>query len=192
MYSATPIGPDWSELARRQTALWSEEKSRNLVARAMYAKRMGELYPNVDITVLRGMEGARARETYKIIARKFGISWQGRKYDRSAPEETDLPNQALNHVATITYAAASIAVAATRTIPQLGFIHEDSGQSFVLDIADMYRDLFTLPVAFGAVKHFSHDSSVPLERYVRKNGGTMMKRQKIIAKMIDSIKEILQ
>jgi hypothetical protein len=33
--------------------------------------------------------------------------------------------------------AACIAVAATATIPQLGFIHEDSGQSFVLDVADL-------------------------------------------------------
>ena len=32
--------------------------------------------------------------------------------------------------------AAAIAVTATATIPQLGFNHEDLGQSFVLDVAD--------------------------------------------------------
>jgi CRISPR-associated protein Cas1 len=36
-------------------------------------------------------------------------------------------------------------VAATATISQLGFIHEDSGQSFVLDVADLVRDTVTVP-----------------------------------------------
>ena len=46
--------------------------------------------------------------------------------------------------------AAAIAVASTATIPQLGFVHEDSGQSFVLDIADLVRHDVMLPIAFGA------------------------------------------
>jgi len=49
----------------------------------------------------------------------------------------DLPNQALNHAASAVEAAAAIA---TATIPQPGFIHGDPGQSFVLDVADLYRD----------------------------------------------------
>ena len=36
-------------------------------------------------------------------------------------------------------------------IPQLGFNHEDSGQSFVLDLADLHRDKLTIPAAFRAV-----------------------------------------
>src|SRR6266516_7844214 len=31
-----------------------------------------------------------------------------------------------------------------------GFIHEDSGQSFVLDVADLVRDTVTIPCAFKA------------------------------------------
>ena len=61
---------------------------------------------------------------------------------------SDLPNQALNHASSAVEAAAAIAVAATATIPQLGFIHEDAGQSFVLDIADLYRVEVTIPCAF--------------------------------------------
>ena len=38
-------------------------------------------------------------------------------------------------------------MAATATIPQLGFIHEDSGQSFVLDIADLFRDTWVCVVS---------------------------------------------
>lgn len=192
MYSAQPLGPDWSVLARKQTTLWADVDKRMFIARAMYAKRMGEIYPDADISVLRGMEGARARETYFLTAHKFGISWKGRNFDRNAPEKTDIPNQALNHAATVAYAAASIAVAATRTIPQLGFIHEDSGQSFVLDIADLFRDTFTLPLAFGATKQFFRNPAVSIERQVRKHGGITLKRQEIIPKMIDAIKELLE
>jgi CRISPR-associated protein Cas1 len=192
MYSAQPLGPDWSALARRQTTLWADGTSRIFIARAMYAKRMGEIYPNVEISVLRGMEGARAREIYSLMAHKFGIQWKGRYYDRNNPEETDIPNQALNHASTVVYAAASIAVAATRTIPQLGFIHEDSGQSFVLDVADIFRDTFTLPVAFGACKQFFREQTISIERQVRKHAGVTLRRQGIIPKMIDTIKELLE
>jgi len=192
MYSAQPLGPDWSALARKQTALWADNESRLYIARDMYARRMGEIYPNEEIAVLRGMEGARARETYFLMARKYGIPWKGRIYDRKNPEGTDIPNQALNHAATVAYAAASIAVAATRTIPQIGFIHEDSGQAFVLDIADLFRDTFTLPVAFGASKEYFREQSVSIERQVRKFAGVTLKRRKIIPKMIDVIKELLE
>jgi CRISPR-associated protein Cas1 len=192
MYSAQPLGPDWSALARRQTNLWADGTSRIFIARAMYAKRMGEIFPNLELSVLRGMEGARAREMYFLMAHKFGISWKGRNYDRKNPEGTDIPNQALNHAATVAYAASSIAVAATRTIPQLGFIHEDSGQSFILDIADIFRDTFTLPVAFGASKQFFREQGVSIERHVRKHAGVTLRRQGIISKMIDMIKDLLE
>ena len=94
---------------------------------------------------MRGIEGAKMKATYRLVALQIGITWQGRRYDRARPMATDLPNQALNHAASAVEAAAAIAVAATATIPQLGFIHEDAGQSFVLDIADLFRDSVTIP-----------------------------------------------
>jgi HAMP domain-containing protein len=38
----------------------------------MYARRLGDL-PDADLNVLRGIEGARMKETYRSIAREFGI-----------------------------------------------------------------------------------------------------------------------
>src|SRR5829696_68086 len=71
----------------------------------------------------------------RLTAERIGIRWEGRRYDRQNPMAADLPNQALNHAASAVEGAAAIAVAATAAIPQLGFVHEDSGQSFVLDVA---------------------------------------------------------
>ena len=139
LYTAPPLIPDRSGLARLQARLWADDAIRLMTARRMYAVRLGEVLPHRDLDVLRGIEGARMKESYRLLAQAHGIDWRGRRYDRSDPLSADLPNQALNHAASAVEAAAAIAVAATATIPQLGFIHEDPGQSFVLDIADLWR-----------------------------------------------------
>jgi CRISPR-associated protein Cas1 len=139
---------------------------------------------------LRGIEGARVKEMYKITAERFGVAWYGRQYDRANPNAADLPNQAINHAASAVEGAAAIAVTATATIPQLGFIHEDSGQSFVLDIADLHRDRVTIPAAFRAVKAAHADPSLGIERAARRIVGAALRRDGVIAAMIDQIKAL--
>jgi CRISPR-associated protein Cas1 len=193
LYTAPPLMPDFSHLARRQVDLWADANRGRLdVARRMYAWRLGEVLPHRDIAVLRGIEGARAKTLYATLAQRFGIRWQGRRYDRSDPAAADLPNQAINHAASAVEGAAAIAVTATATIPQLGFIHEDSGQSFVLDIADLFRDEVTIPCAFraaSAVKKAPHES---IERMTRRLTGETLRKQGVIAAMIDRIKALFE
>ena len=74
---------------------------------------------------------------YKAIADQFGVAWKSRRYDRANPDTADMPNQAINHAATAVDGAASIAVTAVGALLQLGFIHENSGIAYVLDIADL-------------------------------------------------------
>ena len=192
MYASMPFGPDSSQLARTQITLWSDGlDSRVHVARRMYAMRMGEILPHADLDVLRGIEGARVKESYRRIAEQYGLEWQGRRYDRMDPEAADLANQAINHAATAVEAAAMVAVSATGALPQIGFIHEDSGLAFCLDIADLYRDSVTLRVAFGSVRYVLDHPEALLERVVRKNAGRVFRSEKIISSMIDRIKELL-
>ncbi len=192
-YTAPPLLPDFSNLARRQVKLWADEKNGRLdVARRMYALRLGEILPHRNITVLRGIEGARVKALYALTAQRFGVKWHGRHYDRNQPEATDLPNQAINHAASAVEAAAAVAVAATATLPQLGFIHEDSGQSFVLDIADLFRDSVTVPSAFKAVAIASKRPADPFERLVRRVAGETLKREGVISGMIDHIKTLFE
>lgn len=189
LYSAPPLLPDTSALARRQVTLWADsKKGRMQVARQMYALRLGEVLPHRDIAVLRGIEGARVKELYRLSAERAGIVWKGRRYDRSNPDAADPPNQAINHAASAVEAAAAIAVTATATIPQLGFIHEDSGQSFVLDIADLWRDRLTIPIAFRAAKAVRSDPGLNIERTTRRMVGAALKREGVISTMIDRIK----
>jgi CRISPR-associated protein Cas1 len=191
LYTAQPLMPDQSALARAQVRAWADAKgARMMVARRMYAWRLGEVLPHRDITVLRGIEGARVREIYRLTAERIGIRWNGRRYDRSDPLSADLPNQALNHAASAVEAAAAIAVAATAAIPQLGFIHEDSGQSFILDIADLFRDELTVPCAFKAALVAEKRPGESIERLTRRSVGERLRRDQVIPTMIDRIKAL--
>lgn len=190
-YTAPPLLPDRSDYARRQAELWANPRRRIAVARHMYALRLGEILPHRDLDTLRGIEGARVKTIYRLMAQKYGIDWEGRHYDRANPEATNLPNQAINHAATAVQAAAAIAVQAVAAIPQLGFIHEDSGQAFVLDIADLFRDQVTLSIAFAAVKQ-AEASDQPIERLVRREAAKVFRKADLIASMIDQIKQVLR
>ena len=189
-YTAPPLIPDRSGLARKQAMVWSDKDLRLAVARRMYAWRLGTVLPRRSLEVLRGMEGARMKESYRLIANQIGVEWKGRRYDRARPNSGDLPNQALNHASSAVEAAAAIAVSATGTIPQLGFIHEDPGQSFVLDISDLYRDSLTIPCAFRSAKHVQEHQDNTLERVTRRTVGLALSNQHIIPDMIDKIKSL--
>lgn len=189
-YASMPFGPDDSQLARQQARRWADPEQRIKVARRMYAWRLGELVPDADIAVLRGIEGARMRETYRHAAQAAGITWGGRNYDRANPSSNDLPNQALNHVVSAVESCAAIAVAVTGTIPQLGFIHEDSGSAFCLDVTDLYRDSVTVPVAFAAARQVEQNPSLDLERVARQLAGREARQRQIVPHMIDRIKDL--
>lgn len=190
-YASMPFGPDDSALARKQASVWADRGKRIEVARAMYKLRMGVTPKQRDLNALRGVEGQHMRGVYKRLAERFGIDWGGRKYDRGSPENTNEINAAINHAATAVQAAAMIAVAVTGTIPSLGFIHEQSGKAFALDIADLYRATITLPVAFEAAATVEQRPHLSIERTTRKLIGVRLQNEKIIPKMIDVIKELL-
>ncbi|MEA3642002.1 MAG: type I-E CRISPR-associated endonuclease Cas1e [Lamprobacter sp.] len=190
-YTAPPLMPDRSDIARRQAELWGNPRRRISVARQMYALRLGEVLPHRDLDTLRGIEGSRVKTTYQLMAQRYGIEWKGRRYDRANPNAADLPNQAINHAATAVQAAAAIAVQAVAAIPQLGFIHEDSGQAFVLDIADLFRDTITLQIAFTVAKKAETDSQT-IDRLVRREAATVFRKQSVIPAMIDKIKQVIR
>lgn len=140
--------------------------------------------------MLRGVEGARVKASYKLLADSFGLVWKKRDYNRSNPDATDLANQAINHAATAVRSAAGVAVAAVSALPQLGFVHEDSDQSFVLDIADLYREAVTLRLAFHAAKRMEQGEDDTVDRLVRQSAAREFRRIGLVPKMIDDIKSL--
>ena len=192
-YTAPPLMPDSSDTARRQMRAWGDEEGgRITIARKMYALRLGEVLPHDDIAVLRGMEGARMRRTYRNLAQSYGIVWRGRRYDRADPLSADLPNQAINHASVAVTSAAVIAVVSTGAIPQLGFIHEASGDAFALDVADLFRDTVLLPAAFRSARDVARNPALDIERHTRRTVGETLRDERVIPKMIDVIKVLFQ
>lgn len=190
-YTAPPMGQGRSEVARAHARLWADQEARLDVARRMYAWRFGRIPPRRDLSSLRGMEGARLKESYQIFAAQHSVPWNGRRYDRKDPFATDVPNQAINHGATFVEAAADVAVAAVGALPPLGFIHEESSNAFTLDIADLWRVEITLPLAFSVAHKVLRDPGLNLEREVRLEAARLFRRRKLIPSMIDKIKELV-
>ena len=191
-YTAPPLLPDTSDLARRQMQAWGDPEKRLIIAKKMYALRLGEVLPHQDIAALRGVEGARMKRTYQNLAQQYGLTWSGRRYDRANPLSADLQNQAINHASSAVTAAAIIAVTATGAIPQLGFIHEHSGDAFALDIADLFRDTVLLPAAFQSAKAVLQNPNLGIERQTRRATGEILRKENVIPKMIDRVKVLFQ
>ena len=192
-YTAPPLLPDTSDIARRQMRAWGDPTgSRITIARKMYALRLGEVLPHTNLDVLRGIEGARMKRTYQTLAQRYGITWRGRRYDRANPLAADIPNQAINHASVAVTSAAVIAVTSVGAIPQLGFIHEHSGEAFALDVADLFRDTILLPAALKSAKAVMGDPSLDIERHTRRTAGEMLRTERVIPKMIDRIKALFK
>jgi CRISPR-associated protein Cas1 len=121
----------------------------------------------------------------------MGLEWNGRKFDRNRPEDSDLPNQAINGVVMCVEALATVAVQATGTIAQLGFIHEDSTKSWLLDVCDLYRTTVTVPLAFKVAKEFPKQHEMTMDRAARRECVAHFKAAGLIDRMIDDIKEVL-
>lgn len=190
-YTAPPLMPDTSDIARKQMQAWGDAGgSRITIARKMYAMRLGEVLPHQNIEALRGIEGARMKRTYQTLAQRFGIQWRRRRYDRNDPLTADIPNQAINHASVAVTSAAVIATMAVGAIPQLGFIHEHSGEAFALDIADLFRDSILLPAAFRSAKTVMDNPKLDIERTTRRTTGELLREERVISKMIDRIKAL--
>ena len=75
--------------------------------------------------------------------------------------------------------------------PTARFIHEESDQAFVLDIADLLRDKVTLPVAFAAAKE-AEAGTETIDKIVRRRAATVFRKEKVIPTMIDRIEDLLE
>ena len=103
----------------------------------MYTHRFGEEPPQRrSVEQLRGIEGARVRASYQLLARQFGVDWTARNYDRDDWHAADIPNRCLSAATSCLYGVTEAAVLAAGYAPAIGFIHTGKALSFVYDIAD--------------------------------------------------------
>jgi CRISPR-associated protein Cas1 len=148
---ATGLGPSrGAELLMRQAYLVTRTKERLDVARRMYAMR----FPDEDVSAatmqqLRGREGARVKKIYRTESARTGVPWSGRIYKHGQPFEAgDDVNRLLSAGHSCLYGICHAAIVGLGASPALGFVHTGGAISFVLDIADLYKADYTIPLAF--------------------------------------------
>jgi CRISPR-associated protein Cas1 len=157
-----------ARLLQRQAMLASTAMSRLEVARRMYLLRFpADFREDATIRQLRGFEGVRVREAYAAASRATGVPWHGRRYVPGRPQESDPVNRALTAANACLYGLCHGAIVSLGLSPGLGFIHVGRLQSFVYDIADLYKCETAIPASFQAAAEDEENCHNLVRTYLR-------------------------
>ncbi|NMG44758.1 type I-E CRISPR-associated endonuclease Cas1 [Aromatoleum toluvorans] len=188
LYSSGQPGGARADRLLYQAKLALDETLRLKVVRKMYALRFGEEPPaRRSVEQLRGIEGARVRRTYQLLAQKFSVKWSGRDYNPEDWDVSDLPNRCLSSATAALYGVTEAAVLAAGYAPAVGFIHTGKPLSFVYDVADIYKFETVVPAAF---KVAASEPGNP-ERAVRLACRDIFRQTRLLERIIPDIEEIL-
>jgi CRISPR-associated protein Cas1 len=171
-----------------QAKLALDDSARLKVVRKMYSLRFKEEPPERrSVEQLRGIEGVRVRKMYELMARQYGVPWKHRNYDHTQWESGDLPNRCLSSATACLYGIAEAAILAAGYAPAIGFIHTGKPQSFVYDIADIFKFETVAPAAFRiAAKNPGNP-----ERAVRLACRDAFRQSQLLDRIIPTIEEVL-
>lgn len=188
LYSAGQPGGARSDRLLYQARLALDDNLRLKVVRKMYAVRFGEESPQRrSVEQLRGIEGARVRSTYQLLARKFGVKWSGRDYDPDNWDAADITNRCLSAATAALYGVTEAAVLAAGYAPAVGFIHTGKPLSFVYDIADLYKFETVVPAAFK----IAAEAPPNPERAVRLACRDAFRQTRLLERIIPDIEDVL-
>lgn len=188
LYASGQPGGARSDRLLYQAKLALDDTARLKVVRKMYELRFRESPPQRrSVEQLRGIEGARVRETYKNLARRYDVKWRGRRYDPTDWDSSDLPNICLSSATACLYGITEAAVLAAGYAPAIGFIHTGKPLSFVYDIADVVKFDTVVPMAFRIA---AQDPSDP-ERKVRRACRDIFRESKLLGRLIPLIEDVL-
>jgi len=194
LYAAGQPGGARADRLLYQARAALDESARLKVIRAMYRLRFGVEPPlRRSPEQLRGMEGARVRRMYRNLAQAAGFDWEGRQYDPDAWDKADIPNRCLSASTACLYGLSEAAILAAGYAPAIGFLHRGKPQSFVYDIADLFKFETVVPVAFGVAKKFltAPAAGSAMERQVRIGCRDVFRRTNLLERIIPTIGELL-
>jgi CRISPR-associated protein Cas1 len=173
----------------RQAELASNPTKRMEVVLRMYKKRFGhDLAPDLTIEQIRGMEGVRMRTAYAEASQMYGVPWNGRNYDRSTWSNSDPVNRALSAANALLNGLCHAAIISGGYSAGLGFVHTGLQLSFVYDIADLYKTLYTIPLAFQTI---ADEGNHDVERHVRQLCRDRFRDIKLLGRILPDIDELL-
>ncbi len=188
LYASGQPGGARADRLLYQARLALDDEARLRVVRKMYALRFKEEAPSRrSVEQLRGIEGARVRKMYELLAARHKVEWDGRNYDYTRWESGDVPNRCLSAATACLYGVTEAAILAAGYAPAVGFIHTGKPQSFVYDIADVFKFETVVPVAFRIAAGAPADP----ERAVRVACRDSFRQSRLLHRIIPTIEEIL-
>jgi len=188
LYSVGQPGGARSDHLLYQAKLALDENLRLKVVRKMFEMRFGEPAPERrSVEQLRGIEGARVRKTYQLLAKQYNVDWKGRRYDPKDWKKGDVVNQCISAATSCLYGVTEAAILAAGYAPAIGFIHTGKPLSFVYDIADIWKFDTVVPLAFkiAAKKPYTPDKEV------RTACRELFRTDKVLKRLIPLIEEVL-
>ncbi len=193
LYAAGQPGGARSDRLLWQASLALDPDARLRIVRKMYELRFGDPAPSRrSIEQLRGIEGARVRETYALLAQQHGVIWRRRSYNPKDWEAGDIPNRCLSAATACLHGLTEAAVLAAGYAPAIGFLHSGKPLSFVYDIADLYKLNTVVPEAFRiAGRHAKGKLDMAPDRAVRLACRDMFRQTGLLTKIIPQIEEVL-
>ncbi|TFD45941.1 type I-E CRISPR-associated endonuclease Cas1 [Cryobacterium frigoriphilum] len=160
--------------AEAQAYLWASRTHRVAAARVLYQARLGKMPIPVGarLATLRGLEGQMMRAEYRRLAIKHGV-----KFKRDTLG-TDPVNIGLNLGNGILYGVAASVASALSLNPALGVIHQGDARALLYDLADVYKQAVTLPIAFASSKEKDPTA------YVRKRVRAVISQRDLLDEML--------
>lgn len=188
LYASGQPGGARSDRLLYQAKLALDKDLRLKVVRKMYEIRFGEPAPaRRSVQQLRGIEGARVRKIYQLLAKRYGVNWKGRRYDPNDWEKADVANQCISAATSCLYGITEAAILAAGYAPAVGFLHTGKPLSFVYDIADLFKFDTVVPVAFKIAARSPNDP----DRKVRLACRDIFRERRLLKRIIPTIEEVL-
>ena len=188
LYAAGQPGGARADRLLYQAKLALDDAARLKVVRKMYEIRFGEKPPEKrSVQQLRGIEGARVRSMYELLAKQYRVTWSRRNYDADNWGSGDFANRCLSSATACLYGICEAAILAAGYAPAVGFIHTGKPQSFVYDIADIFKFDTVVPVAFRIA---ARKPGYP-EREVRLACRDIFRQTRMLKRIIPTIEQVL-
>lgn len=193
LYAAGQPGGARADRLLHQARLALDPDHRLAIVRRMFQLRFGEPAPERrSVDQLRGIEGARVKRLYEGFAARYGVEWRGRRYDPGDFETGDTPNKCLSAATSCLYGITEAAVLAAGYAPAIGFLHTGKPQSFVYDVADVYKFETVVPLAFEIAARAQRGRlDGPVEGHVRRACRDAFRRADLLGRLIPGIEDML-
>lgn len=174
-------------LLRQAECCMNPDKHMQVVRRMFEMRFPGIEMEGLSLNQIRGLEGVRVRETYKLLASKYRIVWKGRQYHFDNWDCTDDLNKALSAANACLYGLCNAAIVSLGYSPGLGFVHTGKMLSFVYDVADLYKLETTVPTAFEVAVS---SRTEPIDRATRIRLRTVLREQRILKRIAVDLERI--